>query len=74
MDIIKETARLKLKIKDSEPKPILLGRHLIERGMKPGAEFGPLLEQCFDAQLDGTFTDLDSGLNYLNQIIANTLD
>jgi tRNA nucleotidyltransferase (CCA-adding enzyme) len=60
-----------LKIKDSEPKPILLGRHLIERGMKPGAEFGPLLEQCFDAQLDGTFTDLDSGLNYLNQIIAN---
>jgi len=63
-----------LKIKDSEPKPILLGRHLIERGMKPGAEFGPLLEQCFDAQLDGTFTDLDSGLNYLNQIIANTLD
>jgi len=63
-----------LKIKDSEPTPILLGRHLIERGMKPGAEFGPLLEQCFDAQLDGTFTDLESGLNYLNQIIANTLD
>ncbi len=60
-----------LKIKDSEPKPILLGRHLIERGMKPGAEFGPLLEQCFDAQLDGTFTDLDSGLDYLNQLIAN---
>ncbi len=59
-----------LKIKDSEPKPILLGRHLIERGMKPGAEFGPLLEQCFDAQLDGTFTDLDSGLDYLNQLIA----
>jgi tRNA nucleotidyltransferase (CCA-adding enzyme) len=63
-----------LKIKDSEPKPILLGRHLIERGMKPGAEFGPLLEKCFDAQLDGTFTDLDSGLAYLNQIIANPSD
>jgi len=63
-----------LKIKDSEPKPILLGRHLIERGMKPGAEFGPLLEKCFDAQLEGTFTDLDSGLVYLNNLITKALD
>ena len=63
-----------LKIKDSEPKPILLGRHLIERGMKPGAEFGPLLEKCFEAQLDGNFTELESGLEYLNQLITNPSD
>jgi len=42
--------------------------------MKPGAEFGPLLEKCFDAQLEGTFTDLDSGLVYLNNLITKALD
>ena len=31
-----------LKVKDSEPKPIILGRHLIERGLQPGPEFGPI--------------------------------
>ena len=31
-----------LKVRDSEPKPIVLGRHLVERGMEPGPSFGPI--------------------------------
>ena len=58
-----------LKVKDSEPKPIILGRHLIDLGLSPGPNFGPIIEQCFDAQLDGAFQDLEGGLSTLKQII-----
>jgi len=61
-----------LAIKDNAPSPILLGRHLVELGMKPGKQFGQLLDQCYEAQLDGAFTDLDSGKNYLKQLIEST--
>ena len=61
-----------LKVKDSEPKPIILGRHLIERGLKPSPEFGPILEQCFEEQLDGTFKDLEGGLSFLDDLLDST--
>ena len=60
-----------LKVKDSVPKPIILGRHLIQKGMKPGADFGPILKKCFEAQLDGTFDDLISGLDFLEKQLSN---
>ena len=60
-----------LKVKDSEPKPIILGRHLIKRGLSPGPEFSPILEQCFEEQLDGTFNDLDGGLSFLNHLLES---
>jgi len=56
-----------LKVKDSVPKPIILGRHLIQKGMKPGADFGPILKKCFEAQLDGEFDNLISGLDFLEK-------
>ena len=59
-----------LKVKDSVPKPIILGRHLIQKGMKPGADFGPILKKCFEAQLDGTFDDLISGLDFLEKQLS----
>ena len=60
-----------LKVKDSEPQPIILGRHLIERGLKPSPEFGPILEQCFEEQLDGTFKDLEGGLSFLDHLLES---
>lgn len=57
-----------LAIKDNAPKPILLGRHLIELGIKPGIHFGPILDRCYEAQLDGAFTDETGGKEYLNKI------
>ena len=59
-----------LQVKDAEPKPIILGRHLIDHGLKPGPNFSPILEQCFDAQLDGQFSNLETGLAYLKKIIS----
>ena len=58
-----------LAIEDSAPKPILLGRHLIELGIKPGAHFGKILDRAYEAQLEGEFTDEDSACVYLKAIL-----
>ncbi len=59
-----------LAVVDSAPKPIVLGRHLIKLGQEPGPSFGPLLEQCYEAQLDGEFADLVSGMKTLQRILS----
>jgi tRNA nucleotidyltransferase (CCA-adding enzyme) len=54
-----------LQVQSSAPKPILLGRHLIELGMRPGREFGVILEAAFDAQLEGSFFDVPQAFRWL---------
>lgn len=54
-----------LELTDSAPKPIVLGRHLIQSGMRPGPEFKPLLDAAFEAQLDGLFADEAGGIAWL---------
>jgi len=49
----------------NEIQPILMGRHLIELGMKPGPEFGPILKTAFEAQLDGVFETVEDGIEFL---------
>lgn len=52
----------RLNIQFDMPKPIVMGRHLIAQGMKPGVEMGKLLKLLFEAQLNGEFDDVDSGI------------
>ncbi len=54
-----------LKLRESAPKPLLQGRHLIERGLSPGKQFGTVLNEAFEAQLEGQFTDLDGEQKWL---------
>jgi tRNA nucleotidyltransferase (CCA-adding enzyme) len=54
-----------LQVQSSAPRPILLGRHLIELGMPPGREFGVILEAAFEAQLEGEFFDVPQALRWL---------
>ncbi len=54
-----------LAIADAAPKPIVLGRHLIALGLRPGPEFKPLIELAFEAQLDGAFSDEAGGVAWL---------
>ena len=61
-----------LKVRDSEPQPIIMGRHLIERGLQPGPPFTPILNQCFEAQLEGEFHTLKDGLCFLDQTITDS--
>jgi tRNA nucleotidyltransferase (CCA-adding enzyme) len=57
----------KLNVVSKGPEAILLGRHLIERGMTPGPEIGKVLKEAFEAQLDGEFSDLNGALEWLEQ-------
>lgn len=54
-----------LALVDGAPRPILLGRHLIAAGLKPGPEFKALLDKAFGAQLDGVFGDEANALIWL---------
>lgn len=58
-----------LRVADSAPKPILLGRHLIDSGMKPSPAFGKILAAAYDAQLDGVFDSLPSARVWLDSYI-----
>ena len=54
-----------LALRDAAPKPILLGRHLIAAGWRPGPEFGDVLDAAFEAQLEGAFSDVDGALRWV---------
>mgnify|MGYP001614107938 CR=1 FL=1 len=49
----------KLGIKEGQPERILMGRHLIEMGMKPGPGFKKILDQVFEAQLEGKVVSVE---------------
>ena len=46
-------------------KPLLMGRHLLELGLKPSPALGALLQEAFEAQLDGAFADVAEGIAWL---------
>jgi tRNA nucleotidyltransferase (CCA-adding enzyme) len=56
-----ERAR-RLEVEDQAPSPLVTGRHLLELGMLPGPRLGEILDDCYEAQLDGLFSTLDEGL------------
>ena len=47
------------------PRDVVLGRHLIERGLRPGPEFAPILERCRDVQDETGWTDLQRILDHV---------
>jgi tRNA nucleotidyltransferase (CCA-adding enzyme) len=55
-----------LEVASEAPKPILLGRHLIERGMKPGVSFKKILNRAYEAQIEGRFGDFAGALKWLD--------
>ncbi|MGC6454995.1 MAG: CCA tRNA nucleotidyltransferase [Coraliomargaritaceae bacterium] len=63
-----------LSIRDNAPKPIVLGRHLIELGQKPGKAFKGVLDACYEAQLDGVFGDEAGGLRYLRTLLKERVE
>ncbi|MDX2108930.1 MAG: polynucleotide adenylyltransferase [Verrucomicrobiota bacterium] len=59
-----------LQISAASPKPLVQGRHLLALGQKPGPHFKPLLDACFEAQLEGRFSDEAGGTAYLDTLLA----
>ncbi len=61
MDWFLERAR-QLGVEHAPPKPIVLGRHLLELGVAPGPQMGEILRAVYERQLDGTVTTLEEGI------------
>lgn len=57
-----------LQIEKKAPDPILLGRHLIDLGLKPSPEFKRILDAVYEMQLDGKVTDLRGALRQARKI------
>ena len=56
-----------LGVDEHPPQPLLLGRDLIARGLKPGTPFGEILREAMEAQLDGAFTDREGACAWLDE-------
>lgn len=53
-----------LGVLDAPPEPLVRGRDLIALGLRPGPTFGPLLDACYQAQLDGRIRTHEEGLAF----------
>jgi tRNA nucleotidyltransferase (CCA-adding enzyme) len=61
-----------LKIEKEAPKPMIQGRDLIARGMPPGPRIGEILEQAFEAQLNGEFSSKETADAWLSNTLKPT--
>ena len=59
-----------LKVEEKAPQPILMGRHLIELGLKPSPEFKRILDAVYEMQLDGQITNLEEAIAEARNIIG----
>ena len=68
---IVERAR-EINVHTSPMKPLLLGRHVLETfpGLKPGPEIGQILRAAKEAQIEGAFSDVQSGIAWLQKNIS----
>jgi tRNA nucleotidyltransferase (CCA-adding enzyme) len=73
MDWFLDRAR-ELGVDRSPPKPLLLGRHLLALGMKPGPEMGKLLKQIYEKQLDGEVKTLEEAIAVATEIVRLKAD
>ena len=59
-----------LEIEHKAPSPILMGRHLIELGLKPSPEFRRILDAVYEKQLDGGVRSVDEAINEAKKLIG----
>ncbi|HEY8551333.1 MAG TPA: HD domain-containing protein [Vicinamibacterales bacterium] len=61
IDWFRERARA-LGVEHAPPAPLLMGRHLLALGMKPGPRMGEILRQVYERQLDGEFDTVEGAM------------
>jgi tRNA nucleotidyltransferase (CCA-adding enzyme) len=70
MDWFLERART-LGVEHRPPAPILLGRHVLELGMKPGPRVGEILKIVYEQQLDNQVTTLEQAIESARRIMGS---
>lgn len=59
-----------LNVEDNKPKALLQGRDLIVMGLDPGRSFKQILEDAYEAQLDGEFFTHEQALRWLDDYLS----
>ena len=59
-----------LEVERSAPRPLVMGRHLLELGLSPGPYIGKILGACYEAQLDGVFSTMEAGIEHAKGLLA----
>ncbi len=59
-----------LGVEHAPPRPLLMGRHLLQLGMEPGPEMGRLLRAVYEMQLEGKVTTLEEALALARELLA----
>ncbi|MCB1025699.1 MAG: HD domain-containing protein [Acidobacteria bacterium] len=57
-----------LEVEVEAPKPLLMGRHLIEFGLSPSPQFKEILDEVYERQLDGKIETLKQAKEYAKTI------
>lgn len=53
---------LRERVETAPPKKLVTGDHLLALGLPPGRALGRILQQCYEAQLDGDITTEAEGI------------
>jgi tRNA nucleotidyltransferase (CCA-adding enzyme) len=68
MDWFVQRARA-LGVEHQAPKPLVLGRHLLQLGMRPGPAIGAVLKEVYERQLDGSVATFEDALALAAEIV-----
>ena len=68
MDWFLDRAR-RLGVEHKPPGPILLGRHLLKLGLKPGPRVGEILKAVYEQQMDGSVTTLEQAIDAARRLL-----
>ena len=59
-----------LQVEKKAPAPILLGRHLLEMGLKPGPRMGEITRAVYEMQLDGRVSSLEEAKAAAQELVS----
>jgi len=69
MDWFLDRAR-QLGVEHKPPRPILLGRHVLELGLTPGPRVGEIVKAIYEQQMDGTVATLEQALAAAKRLLG----
>ncbi|HEV2668269.1 MAG TPA: hypothetical protein VG324_25355, partial [Blastocatellia bacterium] len=58
-----------LGVEERPPKPLLMGRHVLDLGLQPGPRVGEITRAVYEIQLDGEVATLDEAIEAARKII-----
>ena len=58
-----------LNLLEAAPQPFLMGKMLMEMGMKPSKQMGELIKQSFELQLDGKIKSADDAIEWVRGFV-----